>query len=139
MSLVEAAVFRRHRDCYQVPSQAATAFCDSRASHTWHWHRLASDHSFIISSSMCLPLGSGIYSPNQLPVCFGMSLSEVCCMLQPSSPNRRRPHLTAEHYTDVDSAPPLDEEEIQEAVYSLLVNKAPPVLVRLLGRDCYKQ
>ncbi|KAA6429701.1 MAG: phox domain-containing [Trebouxia sp. A1-2] len=56
----------------------------------------------------------------------------------PGSPNRRRPHLTAEHYTDVDSAPPLDEDEIQEAVYSLLVNKAPPVLVRLIGRDCYK-
>lgn len=57
---------------------------------------------------------------------------------QPGSPDRRRPHVTAEHYTDVDSPPPLDEEEIQEAVYSLLINKAPPVLVRLIGRDCYK-
>ena len=60
-------------------------------------------------------------------------------LLQPGSPARRRPHVTAEHYTDVDSPPPLDQEEIQEAVYSLLVNKAPPVLVRLIGRDCYKQ
>ena len=47
--------------------------------------------------------------------------------------------MTAEHYADVDTPPPLDQEEIQEAVYSLLVNKAPPVLVRLIGRDCYKQ
>lgn len=56
----------------------------------------------------------------------------------PQSPNRRRAHVTAEHYADVDSPSPLDQEEIQEAVYSLLVNKAPPVLVRLIGRDCYK-
>ena len=59
--------------------------------------------------------------------------------LQPHVQSRRRPHLTAEHYTDVDSPPPLDEDEIREAVYGLLVNKAPPVLVRLLGKDCYKQ
>lgn len=88
---------------------------------------------------MRLPLNSLAYSSKQLPVCVRTLLTDVCCMLQPGSPNRRRPHLTAEHYTDVDSAPPLDEDEIQEAVYSLLVNKAPPVLVRLIGRDCYKQ
>ena len=71
--------------------------------------------------------------------CCDDNCQQTSGLLQPGSPNRRRPHLTAEHYTDVDSAPPLDEEEIQEAVYSLLVNKAPPVLVRLIGRDCYKQ
>ena len=50
-----------------------------------------------------------------------------------------RPALvTAEQFMQQPEAPPLDNEEINEAVYELLLSKGPPVLVRLIGRNCYQ-
>lgn len=47
--------------------------------------------------------------------------------------------MHAERFLESNAAPPIDEEEIREALYSLLMHKAPPALVRLIGKDCYQR
>ena len=56
----------------------------------------------------------------------------------PSVPPPRPALITAEHFLQQPDAPPLDHEEINEAVYELLLSKGPSVLVRLIGRNCYQ-
>ena len=56
----------------------------------------------------------------------------------PNVPPPRPALITAEHFLQQPDAPPLDHEEINEAVYELLLSKGPSVLVRLIGRNCYQ-
>ncbi len=56
----------------------------------------------------------------------------------PNVPPPRPALVTAEQFLQQPDAPPLDHEEINEAVYELLLSKGPPVLVRLIGRNCYQ-
>ena len=45
--------------------------------------------------------------------------------------------MTAEKFLMPDPKPPLDEEEIREAVWELLFSRAPPALVRVVGKQVY--
>lgn len=45
--------------------------------------------------------------------------------------------MQADKYLEPWGPPPLDEEEIREAVYNLLMSQAPSPLVRLVGRSAY--
>lgn len=56
----------------------------------------------------------------------------------PNVPPPRPALVTAEQFLQQPDALPLDHEEINEAVYELLLSKGPPVLVRLIGRNCYQ-
>lgn len=45
--------------------------------------------------------------------------------------------MTPENYLRFDGPPPLDAEEIVEAVRELLMSSAPPALIRIIGRTAY--
>ena len=45
--------------------------------------------------------------------------------------------MTAEKFLQPDPKPPIDEEEIREAVWELLFSRAPPALVRVVGKQVY--
>ena len=45
--------------------------------------------------------------------------------------------MTIERFLMPDPNPPLDEEEIREAVWELLFSRAPPALVRVVGKQVY--
>ena len=45
--------------------------------------------------------------------------------------------MTAEKFLMADPKPPIDEEEIREAVWELLFSRAPPALVRVVGKQVY--
>ena len=46
--------------------------------------------------------------------------------------------MSPERFLAADAAPaPLDEEEIREAVWELLFARAPPALVRVVGKQVY--
>lgn len=45
--------------------------------------------------------------------------------------------MTVEKFLSPDPKPPLDEEEIREAVWELLFSRAPPALVRVVGKQVY--
>ena len=45
--------------------------------------------------------------------------------------------MTAEKFLMPDPKPPIDEEEIREAVWELLFSRAPPALVRVVGKQVY--
>ena len=61
----------------------------------------------------------------------------VCARAQPA-PGGERWVMTAERFLAADAAaPPLDEEEIREAVWELLFSRAPPALVRVVGKQVY--
>ena len=47
--------------------------------------------------------------------------------------------MVPEKYLDPVGPPPLDEEEVREAVWGALMKKAPATLVRLLGRTPYNE
>ena len=45
--------------------------------------------------------------------------------------------MTAEKFLMPDPKPPIDEEEIREAVWELLFSRAPPALGRVVGKQVY--
>ena len=45
--------------------------------------------------------------------------------------------MTIERFLMPDPNPPIDEEEIREAVWELLFSRAPPALVRVVGKQVY--
>lgn len=47
--------------------------------------------------------------------------------------------LTAETFLQDSSEPPLDEDEIREALACALTEQAPPALVRLVGKQAYSR
>lgn len=50
----------------------------------------------------------------------------------------RPQHVTPENFLVTSHDDHLDADEIEEAVHELLLSKAPPVLVRLIGKGCYQ-
>lgn len=49
------------------------------------------------------------------------------------------PGMQPELYLEPSSAPPLDSDEVREAVWALLMRRAPTALVRLVGRTPYNE
>ena len=47
--------------------------------------------------------------------------------------------MTIEKFLMPDPYPPIDEEEIREAVWELLFSRAPPALVRVVGKQDYQR
>ncbi len=45
--------------------------------------------------------------------------------------------MTAENFMEPHADPPIDEDEIREAVWELLFARAPPALVRVVGKQVY--
>lgn len=65
----------------------------------------------------------------------------VTCMLRVLGEGQGGPHprvpMTEEQYLVTDGPAPLDDQEIREAVWSLLSSRAPPSLVRVIGKQAY--
>ncbi len=55
-----------------------------------------------------------------------------------ANPHLRPQHVTPETFLVASHLDHLDADEIEEAVRELLLSKAPPVLVRLIGKHCYQ-
>lgn len=49
----------------------------------------------------------------------------------------QRWQMTAENFMAAHGEPPIDEDEIREAVWELLFARAPPALVRVVGKQVY--
>ena len=58
-------------------------------------------------------------------------------MQAPPGKPQERWVMSAEKFLMPDPKPPLDEEEIREAVWELLFSRAPPALVRVVGKQVY--
>ena len=57
--------------------------------------------------------------------------------MPPSSAQAESLPLTADSFLLDSSEPPLDEDEIREALACALTEQAPPALVRLVGKQAY--
>ncbi|CAL8462775.1 g2308 [Coccomyxa elongata] len=55
----------------------------------------------------------------------------------PSGKPVQRWVMTAENFMEPHGEPPIDEDEIREAVWELLFARAPPALVRVVGKQVY--
>lgn len=58
--------------------------------------------------------------------------------LQAQDQPQERFVMTPNNYLRNDNPPPLDAEEIMEAVHELLMSSAPPALIRVIGRTAYQ-
>ena len=58
--------------------------------------------------------------------------------LQAAEQPQERFVMTPANYLRHDGAPPLDADEIMEAVRDLLMSSAPPALIRVIGRTAYQ-
>ena len=70
-----------------------------------------------------------------LKACASSLCSQVLRALQEKP--QERWVMTAEKFLMADPKPPIDEEEIREAVWELLFSRAPPALVRVVGKQVY--
>jgi hypothetical protein len=73
----------------------------------------------------------------QLCLYYRTHMAHSCLVRTQAGKPAQRWQMTAENFMAAHGEPPIDEDEIREAVWELLFARAPPALVRVVGKQVY--